>query len=466
MARSGQGARVPLSYRALTTWARTAVAVVYRDVTVTGVAQLPVGHPAILAANHGNALGDVAVIVAATPSFPHFLAAASWWKSAPARVLFRLGGVLPIHRRRDGEDASRNESAFVACNVALASGAHIVIFPEGEMHLEPTLLPLKTGAARIALSAVADAGVVDLTIVPVGLVYEDRGRLRSHVEVHFGEPIAVVDWLGEYRRDSSPAVRALTDRLSDALAAVTVNHGSAEETRVVDRAAALVRADEPAANGGHRFARRNVLRRDLGSAIESAGGVASVEFGDLADALAAHEQDLRRLGVRDGAAPIADASVADGGTPDARLMALALPAALGVVANAPMLAGVWIASRRVRDEAWQATTKGVVGTLLSPLVWSGEFVLLARTLGPRRTGALTAVGAACGVASLAWWDRFGDRRRARRLGAGAPSDLLDAARASRCALRQRVDALVATLTVAPAPRPVTSARTAGHSPSG
>ncbi len=151
MPRSGREGRVPFTYRALTAWAQAAVAVVYRDVTVTDVAQLPVGRPVILAANHGNALGDVAVMVAATPGFPHFLAAASWWKSAPARVLFRLGGVLPIHRRHDGEDTRRNSSAFEACNIALASGAHLAIFPEGEMHLESALLPLKTGAARIAL---------------------------------------------------------------------------------------------------------------------------------------------------------------------------------------------------------------------------------------------------------------------------------------------------------------------------
>ena len=96
--------RVPFSYRASQAWARSAIHVLYRRTEVVGMANLPRDRPAILAANHSNALADIAVIVAKTRKFPQFLAAASWWKSAPARVLFRLAGVVPIHRTRDGID--------------------------------------------------------------------------------------------------------------------------------------------------------------------------------------------------------------------------------------------------------------------------------------------------------------------------------------------------------------------------
>jgi 1-acyl-sn-glycerol-3-phosphate acyltransferase len=163
-------------------------AVFYRRTDVTGRTRIALDRPTILAANHGNALADVAVIVAKVPKFPRFLAAATWWKSRPARALFRLGGVVPIHRRRDGE-SEQNVSTFAACYEELARGAHVCIFPEGEMHLEPSLLPLRTGAARIALSAAADERITGLAIVAVGLVYEDRGRFRSDAEIHFGEPI-------------------------------------------------------------------------------------------------------------------------------------------------------------------------------------------------------------------------------------------------------------------------------------
>ena len=447
MARREGRQHVPLSYRVLQGWARTAISVVYRRVTVTSASRLPSDRPVILAANHGNALADVAVVITAMPDFPHFLAAASWWKSAPARVLFRLGGVVPIHRRRDGEDTRQNMSAFEACNAALASGAQIAIFPEGEMHLEPALMPLKTGVARIALGAAAEAGLESVVIVPVGLVYEDRGRFRSDAEIHFGEPLAIVDWLDEYRLDPTKAVHGVTDLLADRLARVTVNHGSSEEAALLHRTAAYALADEPDANDGRQFARRNAVRRKLASSVALAGGESSTDYRELAAAVAVHEHDLQRLGIRHASAvPLGDMSAEDRIALEAQLVALALPAALGLIANGPMLLGVWIASRRVRNEAWQMTTKGVGGTLLSPIVWALEFAFLSRRLGRRRALALTTAGAIAGLASLEWRERFLHwRQSVRRVNGGERRDALDEARASRNTVRQRVTALVGTL---------------------
>ena len=99
-----------------------------------------------------------------------------------------------------------------------------------------------------------------------------------------------------------------------------------------------------------------------------------------------------------------------------------------------MLAGVWVASRRVRHETWQATTKGVVGTFLCPIVWTTEVAcLVAPTRNRARAFVLTAAGATAGIATLAWWDRFDDRRGRPRPGAGGDHDraLDDAARAAR-----------------------------------
>ena len=108
---------------------------------------------------------------------------------------------MPIYRRRDGADTADNESMFEACHEVLAEGAHLLIFPEGEVHREPAMLPLKTGAARIALGAAADAGARGITIVPVGMVYDDKGRFRSQAAIHVGKPIEVDDWVERYRAD-------------------------------------------------------------------------------------------------------------------------------------------------------------------------------------------------------------------------------------------------------------------------
>ena len=76
----------PASYRALQGWARSAVWVFYGDVEVTAAQRLPEGRPMIFAANHSNALADVAVLVAKMPQFPRFLATGTWWAHASARL--------------------------------------------------------------------------------------------------------------------------------------------------------------------------------------------------------------------------------------------------------------------------------------------------------------------------------------------------------------------------------------------
>jgi 1-acyl-sn-glycerol-3-phosphate acyltransferase len=226
--------RTPFSQSALRLWARAAVRVFYRRVDVEGLEHLPVSQPMIFAVNHTNALADVAVIVAKLPTFPHFLAATAWWKHGSARLLFRLGGVLPVRRTGDPPGPQDNRQTFDACSRALADHASLAIFPEGVMHLEPGLLRLKHGTARIALRA-ADSGVRGVVIVPMGLVYEDRGRFRSDAAVRFGKPIAIDDWLAAHAENAHQTVRAITAQLTDEL------------TRVIeplDRAAGPARLQE------------------------------------------------------------------------------------------------------------------------------------------------------------------------------------------------------------------------------
>ena len=88
---------------------------------------------------------------------------------------------------------------FAACHEALAEGAHIALYPEGGVHREPRMIPLKTGTARIALGAAADDGVRGIEIVPIGLVYDDKARFRSQVAIHIGQGIDVDEWVERYR---------------------------------------------------------------------------------------------------------------------------------------------------------------------------------------------------------------------------------------------------------------------------
>ena len=127
-------------------------------------------------------------------------------------------GSIPIYRAHEsgarGGDASRNDASFARCRAELAAGGAMALFPEGVSHSDPQLRPLKTGAARIALSTEAEHdGRLGVTLVPVGLYYERKALFRSSVLLVVGEPIDVAPLLADYRRDERQTVEALTETI-------------------------------------------------------------------------------------------------------------------------------------------------------------------------------------------------------------------------------------------------------------
>jgi 1-acyl-sn-glycerol-3-phosphate acyltransferase len=437
------GPRVTRSYRALKWLAWTVVSVFYRRIDVTGDETLRVpGRPTVVVANHTNNLADPVVMLGKLPGHPRFLAAGSWWKFAPARVLFRLAGVVPIHRRGDGAGAAANRSTFAACHEALRDGATLAMFPEGEVSLEPSILPLKTGAARIALGAACDAGVRDVVVVPVGVVYEDRGRFGSQAAVQVGAPVPVDPWVERYEADRRATVRALTEAVERGLREVTVNHDTWEDLRLVDRAAALALADHEA--GVRRYAHRNELRRALGTALTRPGARDTPAWSELAAVVADHERDLDRLELDGTRALPAPARVARHRRRlRAELAAVAPAAAIGAVTNAPVALTIKGLTRVVRDSSWQATAKGVAGVVLCPIVWGTEAVLVRR-YGRRAVVATLLAAPAGGLAWIGWRERRAAWRRLQRDETllATRSGELTAAATSRARVRELVDVLV------------------------
>src|SRR5688500_15855219 len=145
---------------------------------------------------------------------------------------------LPVYRRQDeGEDVSKNQETFVAARKLLARGGTIGICPEGVSHNEPGLRPIKTGAARISLAAVATGEVSNLKIVPAGLYYTSKTSFRSDALLYFGIPIDVEPVTLE--PDGSPpreAVRELSNKIEKALREVILDAKHEEELHTTARA--------------------------------------------------------------------------------------------------------------------------------------------------------------------------------------------------------------------------------------
>jgi 1-acyl-sn-glycerol-3-phosphate acyltransferase len=416
--------------------------VFYRRVDVTGASRLPTGTPAIIASNHSNGLADPVVLVGRLGILPRFLAANSLWKYPPARLLFKLAGVVPINRKSDG-DTGDNREAFEASTAVLAANEQIAIFPEGHVHREPRVVPLKTGAARIALNAAAE-GVANVSIVPVGMVYADKGRFRSQAAIHIGKPIGMDQWVDRYRADSVATVRAVTDVLTDRLHEVTLNHASWREAMVVDHAAAIaIDGDGDLIPHEHAFADRSALHRALATVIANRGGEDSDEFRNLERAVNAHLADLAVLGVTNPHA-VPRLYPARLRLRLIRLGAvsavLAPIAAVGVVLDGPVVLLARVAGNRVEHPAWKATAKGFVGFLFFPMIWTYESVRAYRRFGGKGAAIAALAGPIGGIGWIAWrtrWVRF----RHTRASLGwfrEPTAALASARASR---EQVVDAV-------------------------
>jgi glycerol-3-phosphate O-acyltransferase/dihydroxyacetone phosphate acyltransferase len=226
-------------YRALRAAADVALHWYYADVVVQGQERIPAHGPLIITANHPNALVDALVVGTTIHRRVLLTAKATLFENPALAAVLRTVGVVPLRRAKDeraaaAAAASRNSDAFRMVTHALGREGAVLVFPEGISHDEPSLAPLKTGAARMALTAAAD-GVRGVRILPFGMIFEQKERPRSRVLVRIGEPIDVDEWLAGI---GAPDVARLTADIDAAMRHVTLNFASEARAR---RAVALAR---------------------------------------------------------------------------------------------------------------------------------------------------------------------------------------------------------------------------------
>ncbi len=225
----------------------------YRDVRVTGRERIPAAGPLLIAVNHQNALVDSLIVGWVMPRRIAMTAKATLAANPLIALVFRILGVVPLRRASDEArksngaplDPSRNTGAFGEIVNLLDQQGAVLIFPEGKSHNETGLEPLKTGMARLALLARDERFISGVNILPVGLVFENKGVPGTIVAAHVGEVIhmdswptddhiALTDEIARRLRDLSeeagiPAARALalpqTNRLRKKLISVAAFWG-------------------------------------------------------------------------------------------------------------------------------------------------------------------------------------------------------------------------------------------------
>jgi glycerol-3-phosphate O-acyltransferase/dihydroxyacetone phosphate acyltransferase len=350
---------------------------------------VPAAGPVLLVANHPNSLLDPALVASAARRPVRFLAKAPLFTDPAVGWLVRGAGAVPVHRRIDDPAMTqRNDEMFRAVHRALAAGDAVGIFPEGISHSEPSLAPLKTGAARIALGAALLLHGA-FPVIPIGLTFREKGRFRSDALVLVGEPVPWDDLAGAGETNAD-AVHELTHRIEKALRRVTLNLEQWEDAPLVEWAEEIFSAEhEIDPHPDARIARMRGTARALAELRREE----RLEWRSLARDIRSHARVLRVLGLRPHELH-ADARVgiaAEWVVRQLAFFALGAPVALvGTVLLWPPYYLTGLAERRARPlEDVRSTYKVLVGAVIFA-VW---IVLLA---------ALTwrAAGAGAGLAVL------------------------------------------------------------------
>lgn len=271
--------------------ASLATRIFYR-LNVSG-ARVPRTGPVLLVANHPNALLDPSLVVGVAGRPVQFLAKAPLFSDPLIGWVVRGVGSLPVYRQQeDPAQMGRNLETFRAVHEALARGAAVGIFPEGISHDRPSLVPLKTGAARIALGAAPLVGG-PFPVVPIGLVFESKQEFRSAAFVVIGEAVPWNDLAGAGPADQD-AVRELTRRIYDALHQVTVNLHSHEDSSLIAAATAVWDVEVESARSADAEAARRIAAADALTRLTLDGDEPAA---DVARRLRDHMRTLAVLGM-------------------------------------------------------------------------------------------------------------------------------------------------------------------------
>jgi 1-acyl-sn-glycerol-3-phosphate acyltransferase len=406
-------------------------------VDVVGAERIPRRGPLIVAANHHNALVDGVLLLSTIPRRLAPVAKAPLFSNPLIGPFLRLIGALPVHRRQEGgTDPARNAALFSASTETLRRGEAILIFPEGVSQPEPTLMPLRTGAARMLLAAEA-GGVSPVTLLPIGLMFHEPGTFRTGwAVVSVGEPVATADAVALACREPEEAARSLTARLGEALRGLIADVDDRQTLRLVEHAERLWRQERAGAgwDAGARAdwrrratrAYRYLLHREP-ARIETLRGLMERYVKDV---------DAAGLGTAVGLKPPAARVALGYAARHLAVLVAGLPLALwGLATHLPAYWLTGAAMRLLRPEAdVEATYKLVAGVVLYPLAWIVEGWIVWRLGGPWLLALFVVLLAPGGFFGLAWSERL---RRLYREGRALLRLLLDRDLARHLAERRR-----------------------------
>jgi len=350
-------------------WAVTAL---YHRVEVRQEPGLTATGPEVVNSSHFGGFTDPLLLIYAMDRVPRYVARDVIWKYPVAKSVMEWVRAIPVHKADDGGPTS-NEAMFVATYDALAEGDLVTIFPEGITVDDPSIAPVKTGSARIALGARA-SGVAGIRLVSAGIHYANKAALRTDVFIDIGWVIDLDAFVREHVAAGEPEdasnrelVRALTERIDANLREAAPDFESWAMAHMLASAADVaLRTDTVEGGIDVGYADKERLARLLDEAPYQHRQAVS-------ESMATYQTDLDAIGLDDEMlmSRLNEPSSFVWYAVRSLLVGFVLlPFALaGLAANAVPMAIVWSIGRRKVSDAMMATIKPIGAITAFGLTW-------------------------------------------------------------------------------------------------
>lgn len=194
----------------------------FKKLKVVGLENIPKNEAVLFVANHENALLDSITLTVTNNNKAYVLSRASVFDNFLVKKILNALRMIPIYRIRDGwKNLNKNTAIFSTCYSLLNNKQSIIIFPEGDHHLNRRVRPLSKGFTRIVFGALNKYPNLKIFIVPVGINYDIHIKYPQSISLYYGKAFLVNDY---YNKNNVPSSSLeLIAKTSDELKKLTVH---------------------------------------------------------------------------------------------------------------------------------------------------------------------------------------------------------------------------------------------------
>lgn len=209
-------------YLFMRAYVRTVLFFYFKKLKVIGLENIPKNEAVLFVANHENALLDSITLACTNNNRAYVLSRASIFNNPLIKKIFNALRMIPIYRIRDGwQSINKNNEVFRACYKLLNNKQSIIIFPEGDHHLNRRVRTLSKGFTRIVFGALENYKDLQIYIVPVGINYDSHVAYPQSISLYYGKA-----FLANHFYDADEvhrSTRQLIAKTSDELKKLTVH---------------------------------------------------------------------------------------------------------------------------------------------------------------------------------------------------------------------------------------------------